>query len=83
MIKSVLYSFGVWLSRKFNPEKESIDVNAYEVDLSKKYVLVFDDFIPDKAWQELKETILNWRNSDNPVLLVRGAGGGVKLVKID
>lgn len=64
--------------------KEPERVAVYEIDLSKKYVLAFYNFIPDDQYQRIREDIGKWLESkDSPFLFIRGYGSSIKLVKVD
>ena len=60
------------------------EMKVYEIDINKKYLLAFDNFIPDEAFDKIKEAIAKWLEDENrPILLLRGVEHGVHFVKIE
>lgn len=53
---------------------------VYEIDLTKKYILAFDQVLTGYEAERIKEAIKTWMEGDNAFLVI---DGGVKLVKVD
>ncbi len=57
---------------------------VYEIDLNKKYIMAFDDYIPDEQWEKIKSEMSRWLgDKERPILFIRGAKDNVKLIKVN
>jgi len=54
--------------------------NVYEIDVTKKYIMVFESRLSLAGHESITRSIKEWLASDNPFLLLDGR---VKLVRVE
>jgi len=63
---------------------EEKDLEVYEININKKYIIAFEEMIPNEAFMRIKADISQWlKDKDSPFLIIRGTGNGFKFIKMD
>lgn len=61
--------------------KDDAEPFVYEIDLSKKYIIHFEDHLPLAVLENIRGKIHDWLTSkDQPFLILHG---NIKLLKVD
>jgi glycine/serine hydroxymethyltransferase len=59
---------------------ENTETPVYEIDLSKKYVLVFPYALSQEQLARIKDDINQWIKSDKPFMILTG---GARLMRVE
>lgn len=63
-------------------EKQEKNANVYEIDITKKYILMFSHYVPAAEIVKMQELVKEWiKKDDIPFLFIHGED--VKLVKVE
>lgn len=57
--------------------------DVFEIHPNGRYILQFQDFLPDDVFLAIQEDLEQWQHGNRKFMVLRGGEAGVKIVRVD
>ena len=65
------------------PTEDKHNPDVYEIDVNKKYILAFSDYLPEEARIRIKEQLRKWLEGNDAFCILHGVGtNNIRLIKV-